>query len=68
VSSDANQCDRFITLNDTAAFLWHLLEAQDLSEEQLVAKLLDEYDVDAATAKEHIAKFVADLKLQDFLA
>ena len=68
VSSDASQCDRFITLNDTAAFLWHLLESQDLTEEQLTAKLLDEYDVDADTAKAHIAKFVADLKKQDFLA
>ena len=68
VSSDASQCDRFITLNDTAAFLWHLLESQDLEESQLVARLLEEYDVDEQTAKEHIAQFVAELRQQDFLA
>ena len=56
-----------ITLNDTGAFLWKLLE-QDTDEEKLVAALLAEYDVDEASARTHVAAFVNKLKEQDFLA
>ena len=56
-----------ITLNGTAAFLWQKLE-QGCTEEELVAALLAEYDVEADKAAEHAAKFVAKLNEHGFLA
>lgn len=46
-----------ISLNDTGAFLWKLLE-QGAEYDELVAKMLQEYDIDEATAKEGIDSFL----------
>ena len=56
-----------ITLNDTGAFPWKLLE-QDTDENAMVAALLEEYDVDEAAARTPVAPFVTKLKEHDFLA
>lgn len=55
-----------IMLNETSAFLWLKLE-EDLTEEELLSALLAEYDVDEATAKEDIAKFISELKMAGVL-
>ena len=55
-----------ITLNDTGAFLWeHLQEETD--EAALVSALLAEYDVDEATARAGVERFVAKLNENGFL-
>lgn len=47
-----------ITLNELGAFLWnHLEEAQDL--DQLVQKVLQEYEVDEATARSDTTEFLS---------
>ena len=56
-----------ITLNDTGAFLWERLQ-EDVSEDELVCALLQEYDVDEATARRSVAAFVGNLKENGFLA
>lgn len=56
-----------ITLNTTGAFLWKLLE-QGAQEQELVDKLLEEYDVDAATARRCVADFVKKVETHGFLA
>ena len=56
-----------ITLNETGAFLWKLME-RDTDEKAMVAALLEEYDVDEAAARAHVDTFVKKLKEQDFLA
>ena len=55
-----------ITLNDTGAFLWRLLE-EGTSEEQMLAAMLTEYEVDEATAKAGIARFIAKLSNEGLL-
>ena len=50
-----------ITLNDTGAFLWKLLETEQ-TEESLTAALLKEYDVTAERAAADVAAFVANLQ------
>ena len=55
-----------ITLNDTGRFLWERL-TEETTEELLVQALLGEYDVDAATAADAVAKFVGELKKHEFL-
>ena len=55
-----------ITLNETGAFLWKLME-DETNESVLTAALLAEYDVDEATAQKAVAAFVQKLKDHDFL-
>lgn len=56
-----------ITLNDTGKFLWTLLE-QETEENDLVAAILNEYDIDEQTAKTAVEGFIATLKKHEFLA
>lgn len=56
-----------ITLNGTGAFLWEQLK-EERSEEELLAALLSEYEVDEATAKAGIEAFIAKLQEADLLA
>lgn len=55
-----------ITLNETATYLWKRLEV-DSSVEALVKALLEEYDVDSATAHKAVADFVGELNAHGFL-
>ena len=50
-----------ITLNETGAFLWKLLENEQ-TEQSLVATLLQEYDVTEDRAAADVAAFLANLK------
>ena len=56
-----------ITLNATAKTLWQRLE-QEATAEELVATLLAEYEVDEATARGAVERFIATLQENDFLA
>jgi len=56
-----------ITLNGTGAFLWEKLQ-KEVSEDELVSALLEEYDVDEATARRSVAAFVGKLKENGFIA
>lgn len=55
-----------ITLNETGAFLWRLLEAET-DEQKLLEAMLAEFEVDEATAKAGIARFVAKLESEGLL-
>ena len=49
-----------ITLNETGAFLWKLLET-DTDEEAMVRAMLSEYDADESTARAGIKRFIGKL-------
>ena len=49
-----------ITLNETGAFLWRLLE-NGASREELVEALLEEYDVDKERAKKDLDALLAKM-------
>ena len=55
-----------ITLNDTGAFLWELLQ-EETSKEALVTTLLKEYDVDETRAVACVDSFVEKLEKNGFL-
>ena len=65
-SGDTLDLNMMITLNDTGAFLWKLLE-QETDEDALVSALLGEYDVDETTARSSVTAFVAKLYDNGFL-
>ena len=48
-------------LNEVGAFLWDILPEAE-SEETLVERLLEEYEVDRQTAQKDVAAFVAKLR------
>lgn len=56
-----------ITLNETGAFLWKLLETET-TVEALTAALMEKYSIDEATAKSAVEGFVAKLQENEFLA
>ncbi len=56
-----------IRLNETGAFLWEKLTAEDRTKEDLVAALTAEYDVDEATASHDVDVFVRSLQEADLL-
>ena len=55
-----------ITLNEVGAFLWQKLTA-DCTVADLVAAVLDEYDVTADIATADTERFVADLREKNLL-
>lgn len=50
-----------MTLNETGAFLWRLLQ-QETDERALVQALMDQYEVDLETARADVAEFVASVR------
>lgn len=56
-----------ITLNDVGAFLWKNLE-EDVTEEELVQRVLKEYDIDEETARKDVAEYMTSLKGAGFIA
>jgi hypothetical protein len=66
-SGDTLDLNVMITLNGTGKFLWELIE-KGSDVDSLVAALLVEYDVDEATARAGVERFVAKLNENGFLA
>ncbi len=50
-----------INLNSSSTFLWRILE-KGATEEELVEKLLDEYDVEEEKARKDIKGFIEKLR------
>lgn len=65
-SSEMN-INAMITLNETGAFLWKLLESET-TEEELTAAIMKQYTVEEEIAKTAVHNFVEKLKEHEFLA
>lgn len=61
VGTAAAEFPGMITLNETGAFLWGLLETER-TEQSLLEAILEQYDVAPETAKTDIAVFLDRLK------
>lgn len=66
VGDEAVNFNGLITVNGAGTFLWNLL-AEGATEEELLAAMRKEYDVDEETAKTDIAEFVDKLKKADLI-
>lgn len=64
---DAVDFGGMITVNETGAFLWGLLE-RGTSKKEMTEKLLSEYDVDEKTAEADIDEFIEKLRAGKILA
>lgn len=65
IGGDLDQ-NMMITLNGTGAFLWERL-GSETDIDALVAAVLAEYDVDAATARSAVEGFIETLRGHGFL-
>ncbi|MCM1114171.1 MAG: PqqD family protein [Clostridium sp.] len=57
VGSKAKEFNGMITLNESGAFFWDCF-TKDITMDEAVALVTDEYDIDAATAKKDIENFI----------
>lgn len=60
-SGDDLDLNMMITLNETGKLLWEAL-SKGAEEADLAALLLQEYDVEEQTAREHVAQFVGKMR------
>ncbi|HZJ75601.1 MAG TPA: PqqD family protein [Clostridia bacterium] len=61
VGEEAAKLRGMMTLNDTAAFIWHCLE-KEFDEEKIIAKLKEEYTgADDETLKSELQAFLGKL-------
>lgn len=60
--------NRILSLSDTGAFIWQLLAENDLSKDEILERMLDEYEVDRQLAARDIDRFIASLQAADLLA
>lgn len=63
--SASQKINGLITLNDTAAFLWDCA-GKGLSRQEIVRKMLEEFEVDEATAIQDVNGFLDMLLRQGF--
>lgn len=61
------ELDRMLTLNATGKFLWERLE-KGAEKDDLVAAMLDRYEIDENTARTCVDNFVKNLERYGFLA
>lgn len=66
VEGELVDLNAMITLTETGAFLWGILE-NGASKEELVEKILEEYDVDRTTAENDVAEFTNRLSENNML-
>lgn len=67
IGDDAVDFNGMITINETGAFLWNLLTI-GASYNELLDKMLSEYDVDRDTAENDIRNFIDKLNEGKLLA
>lgn len=53
-------------LNESGAFIWKLME-NDISKEEIIAAMLNEYDMDKEMAKQALDEFITVLSDADIL-
>lgn len=66
IGSRTKELNGMIALNETAAFLWKKMEV-DITQDELVSALLEEYEVNKEDAEKSISEFIDKLKDEGLL-
>ena len=66
VGSEAYAPNEIMSLNETGAFLWELLK-KGAKQEELVSRLVGEYEVDEQTAAKDVESFLAQLREKELI-
>ena len=67
LGADADDFHGFVKMNSTGVFLWNLLTERDMSVDELVAALLEQYDVSEEIARNDVYKLIGKLKEANIL-
>lgn len=60
--------DALQRLNETGSFVWDLIARRAFDRDGLLAALLDEFDVDRATAAADLDALLAEMRARDLIA
>jgi len=66
VGKTAMEFNAMITLNESGAFYWDIFQ-KDITIDEAVKLILEEYEVDEARARADVEKFVSMLKENDLM-
>ena len=66
IGAEAKKHNVMITLNETGSLLWEKL-SEGADEKALVDAILEVYDIDEATAKADVLKFIDKVKTEGLL-
>ena len=55
-----------LSLSETGAFIWRLLE-KEISEEEIVQAVLEEYSIDESTARADVREFLDSIREHNLL-
>lgn len=58
---------KIITLNESAALIWNEVIGKDFSIEDMVRTIIDEYEIDEATAKKDCENIASEWKKVGFI-
>ena len=61
VGAATKRFNGMVSVNETGSFIWDALE-NDISMDELVARMTENYEVDAETARAHAIEFLNVLK------
>lgn len=57
----ANEFNALVRMNETGVFMWNKLSEADLTKEELLALVLQEYEVDEERARRDVEAFIGKL-------
>ena len=66
-SNDAADMTKVVALNESALHLYGLLQGREFGEEDVVRLMLDEYEVDDATARRDAAAWIESMKKEGLI-
>ncbi len=66
INQSESQFNGLITVNEIGRFIWENLESSK-DEEELLQRILDEYDVDRDTAQKDLDEFLQVLRDRDII-
>ena len=66
INKSTSKFDGLITMNEIGKFIWENIESAK-DEEELLQRILDEYEVDKDIAKADLDEFVGKLKAVDII-
>lgn len=66
-SGDAADMTRVVALNESALHLYNLLQGREFNDDDVVRLMLDEYEVDEATARHDAADWIQNMKKEGLI-
>ncbi|MBI9008565.1 MAG: PqqD family protein [Tenericutes bacterium] len=67
IKDEAVKFNGIISLNKTGAYIFELLQKENLTKKELFSKMLKKFDIDEKTLEIDVAKFIEKINKHDLL-